>query len=151
LQPQPLEAQLAEQPAMLDAPMPPATPREQRDAQEMAPTYADTRVVKRLSALQPGALKMARRYGSSFVCVRYRHDRQGHQRYTTVELVVDQAPIASRNRPDQLVMVYIDFKEPERWQTARAGGATFDRGRHLWRMPLRLARKLKLVGRIVRE
>jgi hypothetical protein len=123
----------------------------QRDAQDMAPTYADTRVVKRLSATQPGALKMARRYGGAFVCVRYRHDRKGHQRYTTVELVVDQAPIASRHQPDQLVMVYIDFEEQDRRQLARAGGASFDKDRRLWRMTLRLARKLKLVGRIVRD
>ena len=37
---------------------------------DMEAIYADTRIVKRLSATQPGALKLARRYGDALVCVR---------------------------------------------------------------------------------
>jgi len=117
----------------------------------METVYADTRVVKRLSASQPGALKLARRYGGALVCVRYRHDGQGLLRYTTVELVVDQAPVATRARPDELVMVYIDFDETQRRQAARAHGARWDAKRRLWRMTRQLARKLRLVGRIVKD
>ena len=55
-----------------------------------------TRVVKKIPASQPGALKLARCYGDALVCVRYRHDAQGLNRYTTVDLMVDHAPIQSR-------------------------------------------------------
>jgi hypothetical protein len=117
----------------------------------MEAVYAKTRVVKRLSATQPGALKLARRYGEALVCVRYRHDGQGLLRYTTVELVVDQAPVAARARPDELVMVYIDFDETQRRQMARAHGARWDAKRRLWHMTRQIARKLRLVGRIVKD
>ena len=59
-------------------------------AHEMEPVYAQTTVIKRLSASQPGAVKLAQRFGGALVCVRYRHDAQGCIRYTTVELVVDR-------------------------------------------------------------
>ncbi|HKX41878.1 MAG TPA: hypothetical protein VJO99_12025, partial [Burkholderiaceae bacterium] len=55
-----------------------------------------THVVKRLSPTQAGALKLARRYGDALVCVRYRHDAAGRHRYTTVELIIDEAPIVPR-------------------------------------------------------
>ena len=62
-----------------------------------------TRVVKKLSSQQGGALKLARRYGAALVCVRYRQDMQGLHRYTTVELVVDEAPVASKRADATIV------------------------------------------------
>src|SRR4051812_41936053 len=81
----------------LPLPLPPPSPSAaategrpmHRTARDMEARYADTRIVKRLSASQAGAIKLARRYGDALVCVRYRHDLQGRLRYTTVELVVD--------------------------------------------------------------
>ena len=84
-----------------------------RTARDMEAVYAETRIVKRLSATQAGAIKLAQRYGEALVCVRYRHDAQGRLRYTTVELVVDQAPIAARADLDQLVMVRLGVDEAE--------------------------------------
>ncbi len=43
----------------------------------MAHALEGTRVVKKMSPSQPGALKLARRYGDALICVRYRHDAQG--------------------------------------------------------------------------
>ena len=110
--------------------------------------YAETRIVKRLSASQPGAIKLARRYGETLVCVRYRHDVQSGLRYTTVELVVDEAPIAPRLDLDERVMVRIGFSETQLQQRARADGARWDAKRCLWQMTRRTAKKLRLAGRI---
>ena len=119
-----------------------------RSARDMEPVYAATRIVKRLSATQAGALKLAQRYGEALVCVRYRHDAEGRLRYTTVELVVDRAPIAARADPDELVMVRLDFDDAQLRQQALASGARWDARRHLWCMTRRTAKRLRLVRRI---
>ena len=116
----------------------------------MEAIYADTRIVKRLSASQPGAIKLAQRYGDALVCVRYRHDAQGGRRYTTVELVIDEAPIATRTDLDEWVMVRIDFNDIQRHRQAREHGAKWDSKRCLWGMTRRTAKKLRLAGRIER-
>ena len=119
-----------------------------RSARDMEPIYAETRIVKRLSATQAGAIKLAQRYGEALVCVRYRHDAQGRLRYTTVELVVDQAPIAGRTDLDELVMVRLGFDEAQLRRQAIANGARWDEKRHLWCMTRRAAQRLRLVRRI---
>lgn len=114
-------------------------------AQDMAPTYAQTRVTKRLAATQPGAIKLAQRYGAALVCVRYRRDADGRHRYTTVELVVDQAPIA-----EQWVHVHIAPGDARRQRLAHADGAQWDDLLRLWYMPRRTAKGLGLAGQITK-
>jgi hypothetical protein len=114
----------------------------------MESVYAATHVVKRFSATQPGALKLARRFGDALVCVRYRHDPQGRHRYTTVELVVDEAPVAKREDPNAMVMVHLAFDETERRQLALVHGARWDARQRLWSMPRKTAKKLKMLARI---
>ena len=110
----------------------------------------NTRIVKRLAPHQPGAQKLTRRYGSALVCVRYRHDEAGQHRYTTVELIVDDAPIIPRGRPDQMVGVHIGPEQSILRSRAYARGATWDRSSNLWLMPRRLASALRLTSRIVK-
>ena len=117
---------------------------------DMESVYAETHVVKRMSATQPGALKLARRFGDALVCVRYRHDAQGLHRYTTVELVIDEAPVARRADLDEIVFVHIGYDETERRQRALAHGARWNARRRLWSMPRRTATNLRLVARIVK-
>lgn len=112
--------------------------------------YAATHVVKRFSAMQPGALKLARRFGDALVCVRYRHDPEGSYRYTTVELVVDEAPVARRADPDEAVMVHLAFGDTQLQQAARAHGARWDTRQRLWSMPRKTAKKLKLLACVVK-
>ena len=111
--------------------------------------YADTHVVKRLRPSQPGTLKLTRRYGDALVCVRYRHNADGTHRYTTVELVVDDAPVASRAHLDAIVLVRLAFTDAARRHRALAHGAKWDVERQLWQMPRRTAKKLRLAKRIV--
>lgn len=116
----------------------------------MQAVYADTHVVKRLSATQPGALKLSLRFGDALVCVRYRHDAQGLHRYTTVELVVDEAPVQKRPDPEALVMVHLAFNDFERRQLVLLHGGRWDEKQRLWSMPHRTAKKLRLITRIVK-
>lgn len=117
---------------------------------DMESVYADTHVVKRLSASQPGALKLARRFGDALVCVRHRHDPQGRYRYTTVELVVDEAPVARKTKVDAIVLVHLALHETELQQLARAHGALWDARRRLWLMQRSTAKQLRLLSRIVK-
>jgi len=104
------------------------------------------RVVKKLSPLQPGAVKLARQYGDALLCVRHRHDSEGSYRYTTVELVVDRAPI--QHRPGRMVGVRLALNERTLRLIACASGATWDPTTKLWRMPRQIAQRLGLLDRV---
>jgi hypothetical protein len=117
----------------------------------MARDLEGTRVVKTMPPSQAGALKLARRYGDALVCVRYRHDAEGLNRYTTVELVVDRAPVQARAAADAVVGVKLDYNEKALHSMVRARGARWDAGAKLWRMPLSVAKQLSLLARVVQE
>lgn len=101
-------------------------------------------VTKTLRPLQPGTLKFVQRYGSALVCVRYREDRAAGLRYTTVELVVDQAPLRHRRRDHDLVDVRIPWRETTLRARAKALGAVMDPSTGLWTLSRRAARLLNL-------
>jgi hypothetical protein len=107
-----------------------------------------TRVVKKLSPDQHGALKLARRYGDALVCVRYRQDLLGLHWYTTVELVVDEAPVLSARTDATIVSVQIERGERALSSLVRSRGATCDPITGLWHMPRRLAHALGLLQRL---
>ena len=108
------------------------------------------RVLKKLGPEQPGAIKLARHYGDALVCVRYRRDANGSHRYTTVELVVDCVAVETRNgKAERIVGVRVGFNETQLRQQVRDSGATWDARARLWRMPLRAARQLGLLDRVV--
>jgi hypothetical protein len=105
-----------------------------------------------------GARKLAARFGDKLVCVRYRVDGARGVRYTTVELVADQAPLAGRKArtpsaavPDRnpMVGVKIFYREDALRERAKEGGATWRPRQKLWEMPLQTARRLGLRNRIV--
>ena len=108
------------------------------------------RVLKKLGPEQPGAIKLARHYGDALVCVRYRRDANGSHRYTTVELVVDCVAVEARSgKADRIVGVRVGFNETQLRQQVRDSGATWDARARLWRMPVRAARQLGLLDRVV--
>lgn len=115
-----------------------------------------TRVVKRLGPDQPGALKHAQRYGPALVCVRYRHDTTGDMRYTTVELIVDSAPVAHRRRRAsaergrmQIVAIHIGSNERALQRRVAEHGAVWDRKARVWYLAQCAAKSLDLLDRIV--
>ena len=109
--------------------------------------WNQTRVVKKLASSQPGALKLARRYGDDLVCVRYRLDFDGRRRYTTVEIVVDAAPVTSR-RKSVVVGVRIEPHDTVLQYKAKALGAIWDGKARLWRMSRSKASRLGLLDAI---
>ena len=116
----------------------------------MPPVWERTRVVKKLSATQAGARKLAHRYGDDLVCVRYRHDADGLRRYTTVELVVDSGPVMPRKgNPARMVEIRIGIGEKELRREAMKLGAVWDPGARVWRMPRAAANKLGFTAQLV--
>lgn len=105
------------------------------------------RVIKKLSATSRGSLKLARQFGQTLVCVRHRVDAKGECRYTTVELLVEWAPIVPR--VETMVSVRVGQNERSLQQLVKAAGAKWDATTRLWRMPRRLAGILRLAQRIV--
>lgn len=110
-------------------------------------TIASLKVAKKFGPLQKGALKLSRRYGSALVCVRHRHDTRTGHRYTTVELVVDSAPIQGWD--ERIASVRIGYHEESVRAQARAPGARWDPAGRVWRMTLGTVRKLGLEARVV--
>ena len=91
-------------------------------------------VTKKLAPDQPGAKKLAQRFGEQLLCVRYRQDTEAGRRYTTVELVVDEGPITSDKRRSSFVCVRIAFDDLALRQAIRNHGGTWDKRRRVWRM-----------------
>lgn len=104
------------------------------------------RVVKKLPVTSRGAIRLARQFGESLVCVRHRVDPKGEYRYTTVELLVEKAHIAPR--VEAMVGVRIGRDERSLQQVVRAAGARWDYKTKLWHMPKRLAGILRLSSRV---
>lgn len=113
------------------------------DAQAAHQRMCDLRVIKRLAPDRDGAKRLARRFGSELVCVRHRLSPDGTLRYTTVEMLVECAPIASR--AEAIVQIRIGYRDKATRATAMAAGASWDAGRRVWSMPRRVARTLGLL------
>ena len=115
----------------------------------MPKTRERTRVVKRLSPTQSGAIKLARRYGEALVCVRYRHDADGNHRLTTVELVIERVPII--HRPSPTVAVKLPLDEPTLRVRAMTLGAEWDGKARVWYMSRAVAKELGVLKQIVQD
>ena len=113
----------------------------------MSESVSQLKVLKKLAPDQPGARKLARRYGNALVCVRHRADAKGQCRYTTVELLVETTAIQPRT--DKLVKIKIDFNEGHLRTVVRAAGAKWDPKGKVWLLPRRVAGALNLLNRVV--
>src|SRR5689334_8536992 len=84
---------------------------------------------------QKGTKKFLDRYGSQLVCVRYRYDQQQHKRFTTVELVVEEA---SWNAPEVLtaepvlVGLRVALHEVDLQRRIKQAGGKWNRERRVW-------------------
>lgn len=107
-------------------------------------------VTKTIGPVQHGALKHRQRHGASLVCVRHRVEPRTSTRYVTVELVVDQLPIARKDDPEVLVALS-PFERSALRARLLAYGAQWDAIRRLWRMPRSVARSLRLLKNVVHD
>lgn len=111
------------------------------------------------STLRPGkkgTKKLVARFGDRLICVRYRYDAQRRKRFTTVELIVDEAdwhgPTPTTHKSDPPVgpvAIKVEMWESAIQRKVRAAGGTWDRARHVWLLPLPSVRALNLTNRIV--
>ena len=108
-----------------------------------------TRVIKKLAPDQPGAQKLAQRYGHALICVRHRHNAEGTVRYTTVELVVEQVPMVQRHPPGQLVAVRLGRDDLIKRQRLIQIGGRWDEDLAAWWVSRGTARRLRLISQIV--
>ena len=110
--------------------------------------HRQTRVVKTLWPGQPGTLKLRQRFGAKLVCVRYRHDPTGLHRLTTVEVVVDEAPVTGRRTDHRIYSIRVGQREFELQAIVKANGAKWDPQAKLWRMKGSSIKRLGLHTRI---
>lgn len=103
-----------------------------------------SQVKRTLRAGALGTQRLLLQYGTDLVCVRYRENDAGTERYTTVELIIDRRPT-----PTTLVRIAVDWRETQLHRQLRDHGAQWDARRRWWLVQLRVARRLKLLNRIL--
>lgn len=108
----------------------------------------DARVTKKLRPGQPGTKRLLKRHGDALVCVRYRHDRLKLYRFTTIELVVDAAPLHARRFDAATFGIQLSRDETTLRASVRQAGGRWDAQAGLWWLRGALIRKLGLVHRI---
>ncbi|MCM0610279.1 MAG: hypothetical protein KA711_15030 [Ideonella sp. WA131b] len=101
------------------------------------------RVAKTYSPEQDGAKRFAKRHGENLVCVRHRMSGDGLTRYTTVELLAETTPVATRNR--SLIALRIPDSTKSMRSLLLACGATWDAKNKLWLIPHMVAKGLRLL------
>ena len=116
-------------------------------------------VIKTLNAGSPGTKRYQKQHGANLVCVRYRQDPAGKRRLTTIEIIVDEAPLqpsrrktgkTAATRNSQRVLLRIGYEEEElRERIKQAGGWWLPKER-LWRLPFQTVEALNLHSRVVR-
>lgn len=107
---------------------------------------------------QRGTKKLVQRFGDRLICVRYRYDGSQRKRFTTVEIIVAEAPwhpvtSSGTSRPPcdspQRVTVRIDYSEQALREQIKAAGGRWDADKRVWQLPLGRVRALGLIDRIV--
>jgi predicted aminopeptidase len=97
-----------------------------------------------------GTKKWVATYGDNLVCIRYRYDEKRGKRYTTAEIIVDEAIwVSPKTKPQKRVNIRIEWKEKELRTTVGAAGGRWDRENKVWNLPYQEAVQLGLKGRIV--
>lgn len=112
---------------------------------------ARMQVTKKLAPEQPGAKKLAQRFGDQLLCVRYRQDIEAGRRCTTVELVVDEGPMPIDKRTPAFVHIRVGYDELALQKAIRQQGGIWDRQRRLWRVHQEAVHALQLHARVQRN
>ena len=114
----------------------------QAETRSPAPLHS-LRVSKTYGPEQNGAKRFALRHGGNLVCVRHRLSEDGLTRFTTVELLAETTPVATRQR--SLIALSI----PDTTKAARSQliscGAQWDAKNKLWMVPHMVAKGLRLL------
>jgi hypothetical protein len=109
------------------------------------------RAGRTLAPGKKGTKKLLSQYGSQLVCVRYRYDAERCLRFTTVELIIAQAPWSptpTRMAGTTLVGVRVSAKEVELQRQVKKAGGRWNLAARVWEMPYSRAMALGLKDRI---
>lgn len=115
-------------------------------------------VIRTLRPGQRGTHKHRRKYGDTLVAVRYRQDKPGNRRVTTVELIVDERNIPANTlirskhryrRALQPVAVKLAHFEIDLQERVRKAGGYKDTKQGVWWIRFAQLNILKLEGREV--
>ena len=101
------------------------------------------RVAKTYAPNQNGAKRFALRHGEDLVCVRHRMSEDGLTRYTTVELLAEATPVATRQR--SLIALRIPDSTKSMRSLLLACGARWDAKNKVWLIPHMVAKGLRLL------
>ena len=101
------------------------------------------RVAKTYAPEQDGAKRFAKRHGETLVCVRHRLSEDGLTRHTTVELLAETTPVATRQR--SLIALRIPDSTKSMRSLLLACGAKWDPTNKLWLIPHMVAKGLRLL------
>lgn len=116
-------------------------------APDPAEAWRQTHVSKTLWPGRPGTRKHHRTYGNALVCVRYRRDPKGVIRFTTVELVIEQARINPRLENDQTYGVETWWWEADVAHAIKAAQGRWDPETRLWQLTGQAIKRLRLQHR----
>jgi hypothetical protein len=106
--------------------------------------WSETRVVKTMWPPQPGTRRLHDEHGARLVCVRYRHDHGGNYRYTTVELMVDHAPVRHRDDHSTWVQVRVPAHDADVRAKVKAAGGKWQQDTATWLITRKVAIRLGL-------
>jgi hypothetical protein len=98
-----------------------------------------------------GTKKLTKRYRDKLVAVRYRYDRAKGKRYTTVELIVDEAPWIGRPKPGSDVFVMAGWDEKDLIKRIKKAGGEWYSHRRLWKLPYETAKNLGITKLIAKN
>ena len=113
--------------------------------------WSATRVVETLWPPAAGTGRWRREHGPQLVCVRYRRSPDGGQRYTTVELMVDHAPVRPKASGRPGYVLKLGAGDAGLVRKLQASGARWDAVAGVWRLSAALARRLQLPERAQRS
>jgi hypothetical protein len=105
--------------------------------------YSRLRVSHTYAPDQNGAKRFARRYGEQLVCVRHRLNDAGTLRHTTIELVVESTPVASRTRT--IIAIRIPHADQPARASLMANGARWKPKEKYWLLSHVVAKNLRLL------
>jgi hypothetical protein len=98
-----------------------------------------------------GTKKLTARYRDKLVAVRYRYDRAKGKRYTTVELIVEEAPWIRRPKPGSDVFIRIGWDQKDLKNRIKQAGGDYYSNRKLWKLPYETAKNLGIAKLIVKN
>lgn len=107
------------------------------------------RALRKLNPGQKGTKKFLARYSEKLVCVRYRYDATQRKRFTTVELIVEDASWSPPETPTR-VGLRVERQEIDLQRRIKQAGGTWNPAQRVWEIQYDQAIALGLKARMVK-